>query len=214
MNQSEKLKTLDSFLHPCTKEGAKLPDSGHSPRTREHSGSQPSPTEQEAAGYGNFPWQPDMPRTKAGELNCVLPLLSFGPAPKASLCRIGQRKPTTQMNKGLGDSPGFGLLPLPLAADSSLKTSPESFPLILCPKPSILRGLHTIRRPWSQPLPLHHPADHSGRERPYRSSWETERKGNRRSDTHHLLNTVFWYSPANPARCRSWPLTEMGYLKI
>lgn len=68
-NQSGKLKTLDRCLfHPCKKEGAKLPDSGRGLRTRRHSGSQTSPSEHKAAGYGNFPWQPDMPFTKAGEL--------------------------------------------------------------------------------------------------------------------------------------------------
>lgn len=151
---------------------------------------------------------------KSRGTNCVLPLVGFGPAPKASLCHAGWRKPTTRRNKGLGDSPGFGLLPLALAADSSLKIPPGAFPLRLCPKSTTVWGLHTVQWSWSQTLPLHYPTDHSSRDQLYSSSWETKRKSNRQSGTHHLLNTVFWYSPASAARCRSWTLIEEDYFII
>lgn len=95
-DQSEKLKTLDRcLLHPCIKEGAKLPDSGRSLRTRRHSRSQTSPREHKAAGYGNFPWQPDMPFTKAGELTAFCHSSVLGQFPKA-LCALpggGSRPP-------------------------------------------------------------------------------------------------------------------------
>lgn len=89
---------------------------------------------------------------KSRGTNCILPLLSFGLVPKGSLCRAGRRKPTTPRNKGLGDSPGFGLVPLSLAADSSLKIPTKPFPLRLCPKSSAVEGLHIIQWPWSQTL--------------------------------------------------------------
>lgn len=94
------------------------------------------------------------------------------------------------------------------------KKSPEPFPLRLCLKYCTVWGLHTIQWPWSQTLPLYHITDHSSREQLYSGSWETKRKSNGQSDTHHLLNTVFWYSPASAARCRSRTLTEEDYFKI
>lgn len=101
--QSEKLKTLDRcLLHPCIKEGAKLPDSGRSLRTRRHSRSQTSPREHKAAGYGNFPWQPDMPFTKAGELTAFCHSSVLGQFPKA-LCALpggGSRPPRGTKGRG------------------------------------------------------------------------------------------------------------------
>lgn len=67
VRKAENTRPLSS--PPCIKEGAELPDSGHSRGTRRHSRSQTSPREHKAAGYGNFPWHPDMPFTKAGELS-------------------------------------------------------------------------------------------------------------------------------------------------
>lgn len=71
---------------------------------------------------------------KSRGTNCILPLLSLGLVPKGSLCRAGRGKPTTPRNKGLGDSPGLGLVPLSLAAGSSLKIPTKPCPLRLCPK--------------------------------------------------------------------------------
>lgn len=89
---------------------------------------------------------------KSRGTNCILPLLSFGPAPKGSLCRAGRRKPTTPREQRAGDSPGLGLVPLSLAPDSSLKIPTKPFPLRLCPKSSAVQGLHTIQWPRSQTL--------------------------------------------------------------
>ena len=107
-NQSEKLKTLDRFLHPCTKKGAKLPDSGRSPRTREHSESQLSPSEQKAAGYGNFPWQPDMPFTKAGELTAFCHSSVLGQLPKPLCAAPGRGSRPPGGTKSWGTAPASG----------------------------------------------------------------------------------------------------------
>lgn len=144
----------------------------------------------------------------------VLPLLGFGPAPKVSLCRARRRKPTTRRNKGLGDSPGFGLLPLPLAAGLFPENPSWAFSFKTLSK--ILHSLGTAHHSVTlePPLPLHYSTDHGGREQLYSSSWETKRKSNRQLDMHHLLNTVFCYSPASAAWCRSRTLAEENYFKI
>lgn len=107
-NQSEKLKTLGRFIHPCTKEGAKLPDSSHSLRTREHRGSQLSPSKQKAAGYANFLWQPDVSFRKAGDLTvlCHSSVLGRLPKPLCALPGRGSRPP--RGTKGWGDNPASG----------------------------------------------------------------------------------------------------------
>lgn len=108
-SQSGKLKTLDRCLfHPCKKEGAKLPDSGRSLRTRRHSGSQTSPSEHKAAGYGNFPWQPDMPFTKAGELTAFCHSSVLGQFPKALCAAPGGGSRPPRGTKGWGTAPASG----------------------------------------------------------------------------------------------------------
>lgn len=123
-NQSEKLKTLERcLLHPCVKEGAELPDSGRSLGTRRHSRSQTSPREHKAAGYGNFPWHPDMPLTKAGELSAFCHSSVLGQFPKA-LCVEEADHPEEQR---AGTAPAAGWCRSPWQQTLPWKSLPSLF---------------------------------------------------------------------------------------
>lgn len=192
-NQSGKPKTLDRCLfHPCKKEGAKLPDSGRGLRTRRHSGSQTSPSEHKAAGYGNFPWQPDMPFTKAGELTAFCHSSVLASSQRLFVPRRAEEADHPEEQRAGGQPrlrAGAALLGSRLFPENPYQAfSFKTLSKILC---SLGTAHHSMAL--EPDPPLHYSTGHSSREWLYSNSWETERKSNGWPDTHHLLRTVFWY---------------------
>lgn len=121
---------------------------------------------------------------------CICHSSVLGQFPKA-LCALpggGSRPPP---GTKAGDSPGFRLVPLSLAADCPLKIPTKPFPLRLCPKCSAHHSVALEPDP-----PLHYSTGHSSREWLYSNSWETERKSNGWPDMHHLLHSFLVQGPA------------------